>query len=258
MYRHKKKKLDFSWLFRYNFSLKNQHKEKIMQKLSSGVSLGLGVVIGLIVGLVGGAFLMNSLSSQNAGTILEMFNPLPKTKATNWVAQVGEYTITQDDLDRGLELFLSQVPAAQRAQILNNPSLKAQLLEEFINQYVVMMEALKDKNFDTPENRFLVQASIRQTVYQLYLKNHLPADTSVFLPTEAEINAFYDQNRAQLSRMNIPASQMKQFIQQELGNRKLQEWAARYVMQLREAYPIKRNTQVMGTQTPLSPLPLQK
>ncbi|MCX7882215.1 MAG: SurA N-terminal domain-containing protein [Brevinematales bacterium] len=228
-----------------------------MQKNSVGFSLSIGIAIGLCVGLAGGALLMKLLTPKTHPS-LEMFNPLPKTKGTNWVAQVGEYTITQEDLDRGLQLFLSQVPANQRAQILNNPSLKSQLLEEFINQYVVLMEALKDKAFDTPENRFLIQASVRQAVYQLYLKSRLPADTSVFLPTEAEINAFYEQNRAQLSRMNIPASQMKQFIQQELGNRKLQEWAARYVMQLREGYPIKRNTQTSSTDNTLSPLPLQK
>ncbi|MFN4215972.1 MAG: hypothetical protein ACK4HQ_01015 [Brevinematales bacterium] len=230
-----------------------------MQKLSSGVSLVVGIVIGLVVGLVGGAFLMKILSSQRDGAFaLEMVNPLPKTKATNWMAKVGEYVITQEDLEKGIELFLSQVPAAQRSQFINNPSLKSQILEELINQYVVVMEASKDKNFDNPENRFLLQAATRQAIYQLYLKSHLPSDTSVFLPSEAEINAFYDQNRAQLSRMNIPASQMKQFIQQELGNRKLQEWVARYVMQLREAYPIKRNTEVMGTQPSLSPLPVQK
>lgn len=218
----------------------------------------LGVIIGFIVGVLGGIGGM-LLVMPKTDPIVTMFSPLPQVKkTTNWVAQVGEYVITTEDLDKGLELFLSQVSADQRSKVLNNPQLKAQLLEEFINQYVVLLTAIKDKSFDTPENRYLIQASVRQAVYQLYLRNRLPSDTSMFLPSEAEINAFYEQNRAQLSRMNIPAAQMKQFIQQELGNRKLQEWAARYVQQLREGYPIKRNTAIMGTPTPLSPLPLQQ
>jgi len=226
-----------------------------MQEPSRTSSLIGTAIGGIVIGLIGGFLLAWVLIPRSSGTVA-MFNPLPtKQKSTNWAAQVGDYVITREDLDRGLQLFLSQVPANQREQILANPSLKGQLLEEFINQYVVLQEALKDKNFDTPENRFLIQASIRQAVYQLYLKNRLPSDTSVFLPTDAEINAFYEQNKAQLSRMNIPASQMKQFIQQELGNRKLQEWASRYVMQLREAYPIKRNTGFEGVTTPISPLP---
>ncbi|URA10496.1 SurA N-terminal domain-containing protein [Thermospira aquatica] len=220
------------------------------------IPLWLGVLIGFIVGL-GGGLIPFFVSIQKKDLALTMFYPLPSVKSTNWVAKVGQYVITQEDLDRGIQLFLEQVPANQRAQLMNSPELKAQLLEEFINQYVVLLEALKDKSFDTPETRFLIQASVRQAVYQLYLRKHLPSDTSVFLPTDAEINAFYEQNKAQLSKMNIPASQMKQFIQQEIGNRKLQEWAARYVMQLREAYQIQRSVNA-PMPSPVNTLPLGK
>ncbi len=223
-----------------------------MQKMPLWLGVLLGFLVGLGVGLV--PFFVGG---QKTNPSLAMFSPLHSTKATNWVAKVGEYVITQEDLEWGVLLFLEQVPANQRAQLMNSPELKAQLLEEFINQYVVVLEALKDKSFDTPDTRFLIQASVRQAVYQLYLRKRLPADTSVFLPTDAEINAFYEQNKAQLSKMNIPASQMKQFIQQELGNRKLQEWASRYVMQLREAYPIQRNTSA-SLPSPLNTLPLGK
>jgi len=229
-----------------------------MQKLpwwvNALIGFGAGIVLGVVVMIV-----VQPLEDKSVGSFSTLVNPLPsKKQPTNWLAQVGPYWISATDVDKGLELFLAQLSPQQRAQLQNNPDIKSQLLEEFINQYVVLLEAMKDKNFQTPENQYLIQASVRQAVYQLYIRNHLPKDTMVFLPTEAEINAFYEQNKAQLSKLNLPAAQLKLYIQQEIGNRKLQQWAESYVRQLRESYPIKRNQALLGQSAPLAPLPLQQ
>lgn len=62
-----------------------------------------------------------------------------------------------------------------------------------------------------------------------------------FIPTDAELDAFYDQYRIQYDKSGMGAEQIRQDITQRLAAQKQQQWLAQFVSRLKESHKIERN-----------------
>ncbi len=118
------------------------------------------------------------------------------------------------------------------------------MLENFISQYVLTVKALNSGIYNTPDSKLAVRLALRDTIYKLYLKSMIK-DESIFKPTKAEIEEYYMKNRQQFEKMGLKAEQIKAYAEQDLYNRKLQEWIAAFVTSKRQEFKIEKNEALM-------------
>lgn len=205
--------------------------------------ISLALVVGIIIG--GGATYLlksGSGSSGKAGSV----NVYPsKANGSEWLVKIDDYVITKPEFEDGLRYFMAQIPEQQRANLPNEAYIKKQYLDSLIGQYVIVLKAANDGSLNTKESQFIMSAAVRQAIYNFYLQKFIPQDKSAFIPSQAEINQYYNQNKAQFDRMGASADQIKQYAINDLGQRKLQLWVSDFIEQAKESYKIQRNTDVL-------------
>ncbi len=126
------------------------------------------------------------------------------------IAQVGDIDITIEEVESVMAGQLLKVDQ-QRQEILENG------LEGLISQKLMEVEA--------DQNDLTVEALIQQQV-----------DAKVTAPTEAEVDAFYEQRKASIEQ---PKEEVAAQIVQYLRSQKRQDLAASYVSELRQKHTVR-------------------
>lgn len=130
---------------------------------------------------------------------------------TGVVATIGETKITRDELE---DEILKQILA-------NTPDALEQVLNRKIDQKVLDLEAAKQK-----------------VTREALLEREVKAKVATGNVTQAEIDAFYEQNKA---RIPVPKEQVVGQIRQHLEGQRQQEAYTRYMEGLRAQYGVRNS-----------------
>ncbi len=204
------------------------------------IAIGLSFVVGLVIG---GAIIFFTFGKK-ANANISLYPAKASEVGNDWLVKIDGYAISKNEFEEGYRFFLSQIPEQQRINLPNESILKYQVLENFISQYVLTVKALDSGIYNTPDSKLAVRLALRDTIYKLYLKSMIK-DESIFKPTKAEIEEYYMKNRQQFEKMGLKAEQIKAYAEQDLYNRKLQEWIAAFVTSKRQEFKIEKNEALM-------------
>lgn len=169
---------------------------------------------------------------------------LSTNTSSNWLFTADQYVFSSDDFQKSYLFFVSNLPPEQLSQV-SESKLKKQFFDKFITENILVLSASKDGLLKDPKLQSILKMSIVETIYQYYLKSHVPKDQTLFLPTQEEFNRYYAANKDRFNALGLNASQIKQQAYREISNMKIQQWMFTLVEQSRENYKIKRNTNEM-------------
>ncbi|MCX7820429.1 MAG: hypothetical protein N2258_01990 [Brevinematales bacterium] len=204
------------------------------------IPIGLSFIVGLVIG---GAIIFFTFGKK-ANANISLYPQKANEVGNDWLVKIDGYAISKSEFEEGYKFFLSQIPEQQRVNLPNESVLKYQVLENFITQYVLTVKALNSGIYNSPDSKLAIKLALRDAIYKLYLKSAIK-DESIFKPTKAEIEDYYMRNRAQFEKMGLKAEQIKMYAEQDLYNRKLQEWIATFVNSKRQEFKIEKNDALM-------------
>jgi hypothetical protein len=163
-----------------------------------------------------------------------------KGDSGEWLAKVEDYVITKKEFDESYNFFLDQMPEGQKV-LMDESAYKRQYLNELVMQYVVLAQAMQEDLLADEDTALILKSAIRQAIYKIYINKSLPKDQNRFMPSEQEINQYYNQNKDRLTQMGLSAEQMKRYIAQQLAGQKMQLWASDFLDKTKEKHSVKRN-----------------
>jgi hypothetical protein len=204
------------------------------------------IVVAFATGLVlggGGVYLAKGGVSKK--DCISLYPPKAKEVGGDWLVKIDDYAIPKSEFEAGFKLLFSQIPESQRLNLPNEKTLKAQYLDSLQSEYVLTIKALKEGIQNSDEAKALINSSLRGAIYRLYLKKNSPQDESVFKPSKVEIEEYYAKNKAQFEKLGWKADQIRRYAEQDLAQRKMQEWIARFVMAKKEEFKIEKNKQLL-------------
>lgn len=162
----------------------------------------------------------------------------------NWAISLDNTKIGLSEFQNGYKFFMKQIPEEQRKAMPDEATLKKQYFKDALMQYVVVLKAVGENVFSDEENQVLLNAALKQAVMQIYIKKYLPANKDAFKPSTAEINDFYEKNKAQFPA-NTPVDQIKAYITQQIGAQKMQLWLQDFLDKTKENFKVQRNNSVL-------------
>lgn len=205
--------------------------------------MSLAFAIGL---LAGGGIVYFLTSGKKGGNTVSLYPPKAKEIAgKDWLVKIDDYVITKEEFETGYQILLSEIPESQRLNLPDENILKAQYLDTLQSEYVLTITALKEGLHKTPEANVLINSAIRGAIYRLYLKKNSPKDVSVFKPTKVEIEEYYMRNKSQFEKLGWKADQIKRYAEQDIAQKKIQEWVARFVLSKKEEFKIEKNKKLL-------------
>jgi hypothetical protein len=234
-----------------------ENQEKLaFTPLLAGIVVGALVVGGLIgagiVLLAGGSSKIRSASGQG---VVNLFPEKSTAVGNEWVVKIDDYAVSKKDFEEAAkEAFKAyrqqydQLPAEQKAQIPmpDDSNFKKLYLEEIIKQNIVTLKAFTDNDFKAKVTPAMLSMMMRQALVQLYVQSKMP-DQTAFIPSKVEIDQYYKQNKEQFDKTGASATQIKDYITQQLARQKLQVWQNEFLQQAKEGFKITRNPEIVGT-----------
>lgn len=167
---------------------------------------------------------------------------LTASSNSNWVIRIENNFLSSDEFRRGYVTFLSNLSSEPGGGNYSESYLKKTYLESYISQYTVLMKALEDQVFDSPEMQTYFRAAVMQAVVQIYLQWLMEKQHPDFSPTTDEINSFYQANQQQIAGMGLNSEQIRQLIIEQVSQQKMQAWMKDQLSLVKEGYRVKRNT----------------
>ncbi len=210
--------------------------EKIKLPLVAGISFLIGLVIG-------GAIIFFTYGKKASANI-SLYPPKSSQVGSEWLVKIDGYAISKKDFDEAYKYLISQIPEQQRINLPNESLIKYQVLETLISQYVLVVKALNSGIYNSEENKMLINYAVRESIYKVYLNSAIK-DPAVFKPTKAQIEEFYVQNKDQFEKLGWKADQIKMYAEQQIYNKNLQEWMAKFVTSTKEEFKIEKNSNLM-------------
>ena len=201
------------------------------KKMDFWLFLAGSLIVGLIIG--GGLTYALTKGSGTSGAVNIM--PSKSGQGGDWLVKIDDMTITKSDLDDSYKMYIEQIPPEKR---LDEKSVKAELLESLISQYIILMKISTDNWLNTKEGKLMTRSSVIQS----FLVWNASKNQQAFIPTKPEMDTFYSQYKTQYDKSGMNSDQIKQDITQRLGSQKQQQWLAQFVSQVKESYKIQRNT----------------
>lgn len=132
--------------------------------------------------------------------------------------------------------------AGEPSEKQRNPLLdKEFFLDEIIKQRLVFWKAEKENVTDSDEYKAVLQIQRESLVASYYAKNKFEEKAT---PTDAEIAAFYEKEKAKFKGATI--AQAGDYIKQQLMQRKLMEESQNLVEALKEKAAIEKNADVLA------------
>lgn len=186
-----------------------------------------------------------SLSAESQITKFLKDSFLTTTSNNNWIFQIDNVFLTSDEFRRGYNEFISNISPEQVSG--NESAIKKQYLESYLSQYAILMKAVEDGVFESPEMQTYFRAAVLQSVFQVYFQWLMMKTHPDFTPTAEEMNAFYQQNLEQIVAMGLNSDQIRSLIGQQLTEQKMQIWMKQQLDIVKEEYRIKRNTERLRT-----------
>lgn len=173
----------------------------------------------------------------------------------NWLAKIGDYTLSQEEFDDSFRLYMSQIPESSRATLPPEATLKMEYLNQMIREYAILIKALNSGIQNNKGTSLQFQSTMRTAICEFYLNQNIPQDPGFFMPTRAEKEEAYQQYKAELTRRGYNAEQISQILDQQLVQKKKQQWIARFVQEAKEDIKVQINEEnihalIMVTQQP--------
>ncbi|MGL5956198.1 MAG: hypothetical protein ACRC0X_06285 [Brevinema sp.] len=157
----------------------------------------------------------------------------------NWLIETQGIKFPSDGLEIGLNTLNENLKNADISKV-EKEQIKNRFIQTYIDQSVILALSYQDI-ISNPDLDILLQEFLRQAATQLWLENQMAQEPSSILPSEEEINQYYQANSDRLLRLGLSASQIKSFTEQELKQAKLQEWTYRKLAEVKEQHPAKIN-----------------
>ncbi|MGL4676800.1 MAG: hypothetical protein ACRCWI_03935 [Brevinema sp.] len=157
----------------------------------------------------------------------------------DWFVEIQGIKFPSNGIEIGLKslnenLKNADISKAEKEQIKNR------FIQTYIDQSVILALSYQDI-LSNPDLDILLQEFLRQAATQLWLENQIAKDPAAIVPSETELNQYYQANSDRLLRLGLSASQIKSFTEQELKQSKLQEWTYQKLAEIKEQYPAKIN-----------------
>ncbi|MGL4367808.1 MAG: hypothetical protein ACRCTQ_05980 [Brevinemataceae bacterium] len=163
----------------------------------------------------------------------------PAEEYQDWFIDINGLKFPSSGVEAGLKalddnLKKGSVSTAERIQI------RERYIQTYIDQSTILALTYEDilKN---PELDLLMQEFLRQVAAQLWLEEELKKDPKSSVPTQDEIDAYYVQNSDRLIRLGLSAAQIRSYTEQELRQKKLQEWTSAKLRSIRELTEVNIN-----------------
>lgn len=186
---------------------------------------------------------------KNRDLLTKLADPDPaKRPSSGWIAKIDGKEIPVEEFSAIYYAYLTdQYAPASRREIdayaadprmaANNPLLdRERFLDEIVNQRLIRAKAIKDGFVVTAEMNAEIRSQRESGMMLQYAQFRFGKDVE---PTSAEIDAYYEQNREQLSA--LPADQAETYIRLKLRSMKLSAKIDEAVDALVKAAVIKRN-----------------
>lgn len=157
----------------------------------------------------------------------------------SWLVKMNGVSIPPQGLEVGLKaleenLKKSDLPKAEKQKI------KERYIQTYIDQSAILAMTYQDL-LQNPEIDILLQEFLRQAATQLWLENEMKKDPSAVVPTNEEIERYYQENSERLLRLGLSASQIKAYTDQELRQTKLQQWTYQKLAKFKKENPVTIN-----------------
>lgn len=144
-----------------------------------------------------------------------------------WLLEVNGIKLPSYGMEVGLN---SLNDTLQNAKISNaeKKQVKSRFIQSYLDQSMILALSYQDL-INNPDLDVLLQEFLRQAATQLWLENQIIKNPSAIEPTEDELNSYYLQHSERLLRLGLSASQIKEYTEQELKQKKVQEWTEQQI-----------------------------
>lgn len=168
--------------------------------------------------------------------ITDWFN---SSNDSNWLLEINGVKFPTKGLEIGLETLENNLKKSDISKV-EQQQLKARFVQTYIDQSAILAHSYKEL-LENPEIDILLQEFLRQAATQFWLENQMKKDPSAIVPSQDDINKYYQENSERLLRLGLSANQIKSYTEQELRQKKLQEWTFRELATFKTNNPVTIN-----------------
>jgi vancomycin resistance protein YoaR len=163
-------------------------------------------------------------------------------KGDTWVAKIDNITIDYDDFEREFNVHVYALPLEedQKKKYVEDQLNKKNFLKNLINEMLVFRKAVQEGYDKRKDVQDLIKAVTRRTVVQVYLSEKLESKLSE--PTDAQIEAVYNQNKKVFANMDIEVA--RQQIKMQLLQRQYNDLLDDLIEKLKGEAKVVRNEDV--------------
>lgn len=161
----------------------------------------------------------------------------------DWILSIDNYGLRMSDFLYGYDFVkddLETLITSTYGITLDESEMREVYLDETLPTFLIAIDALDYGYHEQEEVIPLIRYTVYETLATIYLEYARPDDDTYFDPDDDEVNAYYALHKTELKSLG-GATQIKDYIKDQLIQENYLEWQSELLTTLTEEYKISRN-----------------